>query len=96
VREPGRAFEVPQASLKRVDLVSLVSVNVGLPSVIGSYRGRPLTSAIGKQPVATDSLYLDQRMAGRTRPSTPTRSSTSGPGRQSWVRTLDQPHSART
>jgi len=44
-----------------VDLVSLVSVNVGLPSVIGSYRGRPLTSAIGKQPVATDSLYLDQR-----------------------------------
>jgi len=39
--------------------VTLVSVNVGQPAVIGSVRGRPLTSAIGKQPVAAGSLYLD-------------------------------------
>jgi MOSC domain-containing protein YiiM len=42
-----------------VPRLSLVSVNVGQPGVIGSYRGRPVSSAIGKRPVATDSLYLD-------------------------------------
>ncbi|MFI5267878.1 MAG: MOSC domain-containing protein, partial [Chloroflexota bacterium] len=31
----------------------------GQPGVIGSYRGRPVISAIGKQPVTADSLYLD-------------------------------------
>ena len=39
--------------------VALVSVNVGQPGVIGSYRGRPVTSSIGKRPVAVESLYLD-------------------------------------
>lgn len=42
-----------------VQQVALVSVNVGQPGVIGSYRGRPVTSAIGKQPVTAQSLYLD-------------------------------------
>lgn len=39
--------------------VTLISVNVGQPGVIGSYRGRPVTSAIGKKPVAAASLLLD-------------------------------------
>ncbi|HVA23684.1 MAG TPA: MOSC domain-containing protein [Chloroflexota bacterium] len=39
--------------------VTLISVNVGQPGVIGSYRGRPVISAIGKQPVTVASLHLD-------------------------------------
>ncbi len=41
------------------DQVAIVSVNVGQPGLIGTYRGRPLTSAIGKRPVGVDSLNLD-------------------------------------
>lgn len=37
----------------------LVSVNVGQPGIIGNYRGHPLTSSIGKQPVTTESLRVD-------------------------------------
>lgn len=39
--------------------VTIVSVNVGQPGTIGNYRGRPVTSSIGKQPVRAESLYLD-------------------------------------
>jgi MOSC domain-containing protein YiiM len=38
--------------------VGLVSVNVAEPRVIGAYRGRPVQSAIGKQPVSVDVLRL--------------------------------------
>jgi MOSC domain-containing protein YiiM len=38
---------------------TVISVNTGQPSFIGDYRGRPVTSAIGKQPVDGASLYLD-------------------------------------
>ncbi|HLG72693.1 MAG TPA: MOSC domain-containing protein [Chloroflexota bacterium] len=40
--------------------VSVVSVNVGQPGVIGSYRGRPVTSAISKRPVERESLLLSE------------------------------------
>lgn len=40
--------------------VRLVSVNVGLPRVIGDTRwGKPIRSGIVKQPVTTASIYLD-------------------------------------
>jgi MOSC domain-containing protein YiiM len=39
--------------------VQLVSVNVGLPAVIGTHRGQPVLSAIKKRPVTAESLYLD-------------------------------------
>ncbi len=40
--------------------VGLVSVNVGLPQVIGSTRfGKPVRSGIVKRPVTVDTLYLD-------------------------------------
>lgn len=39
--------------------VGLVSVNVGLPSVIGTHRGHPVVSGIKKRPVAKEILYLD-------------------------------------
>lgn len=39
--------------------VRLVSVNVGLPREIGTRRGQPIRSGIVKQPVTTDTLYLD-------------------------------------
>jgi MOSC domain-containing protein YiiM len=39
--------------------VGLVSVNVAEPSVIGTRRGRPVWSAIGKRPVAAAILRLD-------------------------------------
>lgn len=39
--------------------LQLVSVNVGLPAVIGEHRGRPLTSGIRKRPVAAAALRLD-------------------------------------
>ncbi len=38
--------------------VGLVSVNVGQPSIVGAYRGRPLRSGIHKRPVAVESLQL--------------------------------------
>ena len=48
------------ASLAEMQPLSLVSVNVGQPRIIGSYRGQPVTSAIAKESVSADSLYLDQ------------------------------------
>ena len=39
--------------------LDLVSVNVGLPTVIGQHRGRPLQSGIRKAPVAGPGLRLD-------------------------------------
>lgn len=39
--------------------VRLVSVNVARPRVIGTRRGWPVLSGIGKRPVATDTLVLD-------------------------------------
>ena len=39
--------------------VRLISVNVGLPAVIGMHRGKPVMSGIKKQPVVTRTLYLD-------------------------------------
>lgn len=39
--------------------VDLVSVNAAQPSVIGTRRGQPVWSAIGKRPVAAASLRLD-------------------------------------
>jgi len=38
--------------------VELVSVNVAEPSVIGTFRGKPIRSAIGKQPVEAETLHL--------------------------------------
>lgn len=48
------------ASVPEYPTVQLISVNVGQPGVIGSYRGRPVTSAIGKKPAAASELYLDR------------------------------------
>ena len=48
------------ASLAEMQPLSLVSVNVGQPGIIGSYRGQRVTSAIAKEPVSAASLYLDQ------------------------------------
>lgn len=39
--------------------VGLISVNVGLPDVIGTRHGEPVFSGIGKRPVATATVYLD-------------------------------------
>ncbi|MEA2532167.1 MAG: hypothetical protein QOG89_3811 [Thermomicrobiales bacterium] len=39
--------------------VELISVNVGLPAVIGMHRGKPVMSGIKKQPVGVTTLYLD-------------------------------------
>ena len=39
--------------------LDLVSVNVAEPGVIGSRRGRPVFSAIGKRPVTAATLHLD-------------------------------------
>jgi MOSC domain-containing protein YiiM len=39
--------------------VTLLSVNVAQPGIIGTYRGQPVTSAIGKKPVTAPELYLD-------------------------------------
>jgi len=44
----------------RLSEVKLVSVNVGLPRVIGANRwGKPIRSGIVKQPVSAASIYLD-------------------------------------
>lgn len=40
-------------------LVELVSVNVGLPAVLGLNRGEPVTSGIRKTPVTGETLHLD-------------------------------------
>lgn len=44
-----------------VDVVRLLSVNVGRPRVLGAhpYTGRRVVSAIHKQPVEAETLYLD-------------------------------------
>ena len=42
------------------DKIELVSVNVGRPKYLGEHRGRPVTSAIAKQPVAAEYLWLDR------------------------------------
>lgn len=39
--------------------VKLVSVNVGLPALLGMYRGHPVTSGIVKRPVESETLWLD-------------------------------------
>ena len=39
--------------------VELVSVNVAEPQIIGTFRGKPITSGIGKQPVRQEILRLD-------------------------------------
>ena len=45
---------------RRTSQVGLVSVNVGLPRVIGTTRwGKPIRSGIVKQPVTAASIYLD-------------------------------------
>ena len=52
-------MEEPQRS-PRLSEVRLVSMNVGLPEVIGATRwGKPVRSGIVKQPVTADSIYLD-------------------------------------
>jgi MOSC domain-containing protein YiiM len=40
-------------------LVELVSVNVAEPQIIGTFRGKPITSGIAKQPVTQEILRLD-------------------------------------
>jgi MOSC domain-containing protein YiiM len=40
-------------------LLRVVSVNVATPALLGERRGRPVHSAIAKQPVAAESLWLD-------------------------------------
>jgi len=39
--------------------VGLVSVNVGMPALLGTHRGRPVYSGIAKAPVKVDELMLD-------------------------------------
>jgi MOSC domain-containing protein YiiM len=39
--------------------VILISVNVGLPEIIGKHRGHPVWSGIKKRPVAVEELALD-------------------------------------
>ncbi len=39
--------------------VELVSVNVAEPQIIGTFRGKPITSGIAKQPVGQEMLRLD-------------------------------------
>ncbi len=39
--------------------IGLVSVNVGLPEIIGQHRGHPVGSGIRKRPVTGRSLHLD-------------------------------------
>lgn len=39
-------------------LVGLVSVNVGLPGVIGKHRGKPITSGIRKRPVSGETIEV--------------------------------------
>jgi MOSC domain-containing protein YiiM len=41
------------------EAIRLVSVNVGQPREIGLHRGQPVISAIFKEPVEAESLYLD-------------------------------------
>lgn len=38
--------------------IGLVSVNVGLPAVIGKHRGKPVTSGIRKRPVAGETIAV--------------------------------------
>jgi MOSC domain-containing protein YiiM len=40
-------------------LVTLISVNVALPTIIGIRRGKPVLSGIKKRPVEHETLYLD-------------------------------------
>lgn len=41
------------------DKIELVSVNVSRPKYLGEHRGHPITSGIAKQPVTSESLWLD-------------------------------------
>jgi len=50
---------VRESGLIEAQPVRLVSVNVAEPRVIGTWRGQPIQSAIGKQPVTTATLHLD-------------------------------------
>jgi len=50
----------PEVQTARPSEVRLVSVNVGLPRVIGATRwGKPISSGIVKQPVTAAVIYLD-------------------------------------
>lgn len=42
-----------------VPQIALVAVNVCRPTYLGQHRGRPVTSAIAKEPVVVESLWLD-------------------------------------
>ncbi len=48
-----------EANLTALPPVELVSVNVAEPRVIGTWRGQPIRSGIGKQPVHAETLRLD-------------------------------------
>jgi MOSC domain-containing protein YiiM len=39
-------------------MIELVSVNVGLPAVIGTRRGKPVMSGIRKTPVTAESIEV--------------------------------------
>ena len=41
-------------------LVELLSVNVGMPALIGLHRGKPITSGIVKRPVESETIWLDR------------------------------------
>ncbi len=47
------------SELLETGVIQLVSVNVGLPREIGFHRGHPVLSAIFKEPVKGEMLYLD-------------------------------------
>jgi MOSC domain-containing protein YiiM len=51
----------PKLSIEKLngEAIRLVSVNVGQPREIGLHRGHPVISAIFKDPVEAESLYLD-------------------------------------
>ena len=58
--EDDRRLDGAEAQSPRVPDVMLVSVNVGLPRVIGTTRwGKPIRSGIVKQPVTAASISLD-------------------------------------
>lgn len=46
--------------------VGLVSVNVGLPELIGKHRGKPITSGIRKRPIAMGAGAPGEIQVGRT------------------------------
>ena len=49
----------PGLPLSVLPPVELVSVNVAEPQIIGTFRGKPITSGIAKQPITQETLHLD-------------------------------------